>query len=141
MSINLPIGTIIAWENLTIPSGWAICDGAGGTPNLVDKFVMGASIDGDVRGTGGATTHTHTNSATSTRATHNHGGSKTGSMGGGSTAQASVGSGESVATTSHTHGAIVAITGADGHSHTVGDTGSSSSLPRYIKRAFIRRMS
>ena len=139
--IDLPIGTIIAWENTSIPSGWSICDGSGGTPNLVDKFVYGASIDGDVRTTGGATTHTHTNSNTSTRTAHDHGGSKAASVGGGSSEDSSTGSGLTCASPGHTHGTSIAITAADSHAHTVGDTGSSSSLPKYIKRAFIRRMS
>lgn len=139
--LNLPIGTIIAWENLTIPSGWAICDGTGGTPNLVDKFIRGASIDGDVRATGGADTHTHTNSSTSTRAVHTHGGSKAASVGGGSSALSTTGTGLSVASDGHSHTASISITGADSHSHTVADTGSTSTLPKYITRAFIRRMS
>jgi hypothetical protein len=139
--LNLPIGTIIAWENTSIPSGWAICDGTGGTPDLRDKFVMGAAEDGDVRTTGGANTHLHTNANTSTRATHNHGGSKSVSMGSGSSADSTVGTGLTVASPGHTHSGSVAITGADSHAHTVGDTGSTSTLPRYITRAFIRRMS
>lgn len=40
----LPIGAIIMWSGTTtnIPSGWALCDGSNGTPNLVDRFVIGA---------------------------------------------------------------------------------------------------
>lgn len=139
--LDLPIGTIIAWENTTIPSGWAICNGTSGTPDLVDKFIMGASIDGDVRGTGGAATHLHTNSNTSTRAVHTHGGSKDASVGGGSSALSTTGSGLTVASSGHSHTASISITGADSHAHTVGDTGSTSSLPKYITRAYIRRMS
>ena len=35
-------GMIMLWTGTTAPSGWRICDGGGGTPNLKDKFVMGA---------------------------------------------------------------------------------------------------
>jgi hypothetical protein len=29
----------------TIPSGWALCNGSGGTPDLRDRFIIGASVD------------------------------------------------------------------------------------------------
>ncbi len=139
--LNLPIGTIIAWENMSIPSGWAICNGTSGTPNLVDKFIMGAAEDGDVRTTGGATTHIHTNSSTSTRTAHDHGGTRLVSVGAGTSENSTSGSGLVVASVGHSHTATFLIATSDAHSHTVGDTGSASSLPRYIKRAFIRRIS
>lgn len=43
----LPYGSIIMWwgSKTNVPSGWAICDGDNGTPNLSDKFVVGASDD------------------------------------------------------------------------------------------------
>lgn len=139
--LNLPIGTIIGWENASIPTGWAICDGTSGTPNLVDKFVMGAAEDGDVRTTSGVATHTHTNSNTSTRTAHDHGGTKSASVGSGTSELSTAGSGLVVANVGHSHTATIQITAADLHAHTVGDTGSASSLPKYIKRAFIRRIS
>jgi microcystin-dependent protein len=53
-----------------IPTGWAICDGTNGTPDLRAKFVMGASDITPILSTGGSTTvditakhiptHTHT---------------------------------------------------------------------------------
>jgi hypothetical protein len=41
----LPSGVIAMWSGLTtnIPSGWALCDGNNGTPDLRDRFVVGAS--------------------------------------------------------------------------------------------------
>lgn len=38
-------GMIVAWygEADNVPSGWRICDGTGGTPDLRDRFIMGAS--------------------------------------------------------------------------------------------------
>ena len=32
-------GMIIAFKGSSIPSGWALCDGANGTPNLIGKFI------------------------------------------------------------------------------------------------------
>lgn len=137
--LNLPIGTIIAWENLSIPSGWAVCDGTSGTPDLRDKFIRGASIDGDVRATGGADTHTHTNSNTGSQAAHDHGGNKSGNVGSGSSAKSTTGSGITPASAGHSHSGSIGITAADAHTHTVANTGSSSTIPRYIKRVFIRK--
>lgn len=36
-------GMIIAFKGSSIPSGWALCDGANGTPNLIGKFIRGGS--------------------------------------------------------------------------------------------------
>lgn len=43
----------------SIPSGWTLCDGTMGTPDLVGLFVMGAKVFPAPGGTGGATTHNH----------------------------------------------------------------------------------
>lgn len=55
------IGSIIIWSGLlsSIPSGWQICDGTNGTPDLRGQFVKGCSGDGGLKSTGGALTHTH----------------------------------------------------------------------------------
>lgn len=42
---NIPPGGIIMWNNQKIPTGWALCDGNNGRPDLTDKFVRGASIE------------------------------------------------------------------------------------------------
>ncbi|MCK5846428.1 MAG: hypothetical protein KAG84_03245 [Bacteroidales bacterium] len=51
-----PVGSIVMWSGSTsnIPSGWTLCDGANGTPNLVDRFVVGAGGSYAVNNTGGA---------------------------------------------------------------------------------------
>jgi microcystin-dependent protein len=36
-----------------IPAGWALCDGTGGTPNLVDRFILGVSYSEEPGTTGG----------------------------------------------------------------------------------------
>lgn len=42
----LPIGSIIIWSGSpsSVPTGWKICDGAGGTPNLSGRFVVGLDV-------------------------------------------------------------------------------------------------
>ena len=38
----LPSGSIIIWTGSTIPDGWAICNGENGTPDLRNRFLVGA---------------------------------------------------------------------------------------------------
>lgn len=50
----IPIGCIVLWSGAvnSIPSGWRLCDGTNGTPDLRDRFVVGARADSN----GAATT-------------------------------------------------------------------------------------
>lgn len=59
---SLPSGLIAIWKGSTstIPDGWVLCDGQNGTPDLRDKFVLGAGNLYEVGNTGGETTHTLT---------------------------------------------------------------------------------
>jgi hypothetical protein len=45
---TIPVGGIIMWSGAVnqIPSGWRLCDGAGGTPNLLGRFIVGAGAGG-----------------------------------------------------------------------------------------------
>ena len=79
---TIPAGLISMWSGSigSIPSGWYLCDGSNGTPNLTDRFVIGAGSTYAVNGTGGATTvslastnlpaHTHTATVTDPGHTH-----------------------------------------------------------------------
>lgn len=79
----VPSGAIVMWSGTiaSIPSGWVLCDGNNGTPDLRDKFVMGAPA-GENPGPGGGShtktlteanlpPHTHTASL-STDGDHQH---------------------------------------------------------------------
>ena len=63
ISSIIPTGVILLWSGAisAIPSGWTLCDGTAGTPNLTDRFVIHADADSggtnDVGDTGGASTH------------------------------------------------------------------------------------
>ncbi len=73
-------GMIMLWSGSTgsIPSGWALCNGSSGTPDLRDRFVVGAGNTYAVNATGGnanATlpSHSHTFSgSTGAAGSHNH---------------------------------------------------------------------
>ena len=53
---------IVLWSGavVDVPTGWHLCDGAGGTPDLRNKFIVGAGSTYAPNATGGALTHTHT---------------------------------------------------------------------------------
>ena len=62
----VPAGGIIIWSGAegAIPSGWVLCNGSNSTPDLRDKFVIGAGNSYNVSATGGSkdavlVTHTH----------------------------------------------------------------------------------
>ena len=40
-------GVIVLWSgaNSVVPPGWGLCDGTQGTPDLRDRFVVGARVD------------------------------------------------------------------------------------------------
>lgn len=54
----VPSGIICLWSDETIPSGWVICDGFNGTPDLRNRFVVGASESYPFGSTGGEATST-----------------------------------------------------------------------------------
>lgn len=62
---TVPLGGIILWSGAiaTIPVNWQLCNGTNGTPDLRDRFVVGAGTSYAVDAVGGAVsqdlTHTH----------------------------------------------------------------------------------
>jgi hypothetical protein len=76
---TVPTGMIAIWSGTvaTIPVGWHLCDGGGGTPDLRDIFVMGGGGAHNPGITGGNTTYTPGGTIAANGA-HTH----TGSVGG-----------------------------------------------------------
>lgn len=77
---TIPSGGIIIWSgsSASIPSGWYLCDGTNSTPDLRDRFVVGAGSTYSVGATGGSkdaivVAHTHTATSTVTDPGHTHG--------------------------------------------------------------------
>ena len=52
----VPSGVILMWSGTAdnIPKGWLLCDGTNGTPNLRDRFIIGAGGKYSPGATGGA---------------------------------------------------------------------------------------
>lgn len=75
LNAPIPTGIIVLWSGVSAPSGWALCDGTNGTPDLRNRFVVGAGTTYPLGTTGGSTTstaaggHTHTTVAAGS---HNH---------------------------------------------------------------------
>lgn len=70
-------GMIMLWSGsvASIPSGWVLCNGSNGTPDLRNRFVVGAGSTYSVGGTGGsadAIVVSHTHTATVTDPGHQH---------------------------------------------------------------------
>jgi hypothetical protein len=56
----LPTGTILPWAaKVPIPSGWRLCDGQAGTPDLRDRYPQGTGTASLVGSQIGADSHTH----------------------------------------------------------------------------------
>ena len=53
---NVAVGSIMIWSGTAnaIPTGWQLCDGSNGSPDLRDKFVIGAGNNYNVAATGGS---------------------------------------------------------------------------------------
>lgn len=72
LSSAVPTGMVMMWSGASgaIPTGYVLCDGGNGTPDLRDRFVVGAGSSYSVNNTGGSSSvtlttaqmpsHTHT---------------------------------------------------------------------------------
>lgn len=114
-------GIIMAWSGTlaSIPTGWTLCDGTNGTPDLIDNFIKGAPPATDAGGTGGTLTHNHTGVTGTTNLTTGASGTATCGVNGNSCSWLAN-------PQSHTH--------PYNHSHTIS---SASNLPPYYQVAFI----
>ena len=99
---SFPSGGIILWSGAAnaIPTGWVLCDGQNSTPDLRNRFVVGAGDSYAVDATGG--------SADATLVSHTHG---SGNLGTGNAG-------------SHSHSGNTNNTGDHSHSGNTNNTGS-----------------
>lgn len=140
---TIPAGLISLWSGSigSIPSGWALCDGNNNTPNLTDRFIVGAGNSYAVNGTGGSAnsivvSHTHTASSVVTDPGHYH--TYTYSQPIGATP---VGGGNNLTSPqsdTHTSTATTGITVATTNT-TEGVSGTNANLPPYYALAYIMK--
>jgi hypothetical protein len=139
-----PSGGIIIWSgsSASIPSGWVLCNGSNSTPDLRDRFVVGAGSTYSVGGTGGSAnaivvSHTHTATSTVTDPGHTHtiNNTRGGNPDGGAPyiAGATV-SANSDPTASNTTGITVSTTNAS-----AGSSGTNANLPPYYALCYIMK--
>jgi hypothetical protein len=144
-------GMIMMWSGTiaTIPSGWYLCNGSNGTPDLRNRFVIGAYADssgtayttvtGSNTQTGGskdAIVVSHTHSTTVTDPGHNHT-ANTVAVRGGPDVQVVANYpsdyyNQNVGINNNTTGITVEIS-------TTGSSGTNANLPPYFALAFIMK--
>lgn len=151
VTASFPVGGIIMWSGsiATIPSGWLLCNGTSGTPDLRNRFVVGAGSTYAVAATGGSAdaivvSHTHTATVSTTSLT----GSITDQYASGG------GNGSTTGVFSQTNyqvdgdggesrpGRTIFFDGS--HTHTVtnsstGSSGTNANLPPYYALAYIMK--
>lgn len=146
----IPTGAILLWSGSigSIPAGWYLCNGSNGTPDLRDKFIVGAGSAYAVDATGGsanatlvAHTHTYSSSATtSSNGSHNHDFYWSGGQGGGNYPDVDNVSGSSVSSgptsTAGTHNHTVTISGSTDSS---GSSATNANLPPYYALCYIMK--
>lgn len=119
----IPPGTIVLWSgtNADVPSGWKVCDGNNGTPDLTDRFLVGNS--GSTTGSGGTVSPT----SALAHSSHTHTMANTGSA-----------SGSNIGASGTTQSVIGT------HAHTTPDTDATTvaahSAFKYYKLAYIMKL-
>jgi len=73
-ALLIPSGTIVMWHGTiaNIPTGWVLCDGDNGTPNLLARFVQGVATAATNPGATGGATAKATGGHVHTQPTHTH---------------------------------------------------------------------
>jgi hypothetical protein len=154
LSAAFTSGMIMMWSGTiaTIPTGWVLCNGSNSTPDLRNRFIIGAHSDtagvaystvtGSNTQTGGTkdagvVTHTHTHTLASV-SDHVHTLS--------SNQAAAPGAGTGFYSIQSPGGGVTSVDtlGAGGHTHSLtidstGSSGTDANLPPYYALAFIMK--
>jgi hypothetical protein len=158
-----PIGGIILWSGAiaNIPTNWALCNGSNSTPDLRDRFVVGAGSTYSVADTGGSAdavvvSHTHTGT-TASSGNHRHFVVTANSTPGNSTAPTSTTQVDYGAPNRNNAGAEYVLSGSStdatigrssengDHTHTIttdstGVSATNANLPPYYALAYIMKI-
>jgi len=160
-------GIITMWSGSigAIPSGWFLCDGTNGTPDLRDRFIVGAGSTYAVNATGGAATVTLTQAETPA---HTHGYGPVNVVSGGSHshgvndpthvhsytrynttsgATPTSGDGPGSSGTTGASGTGISLVAGGAHTHgygptnttSIGSSGSHENRPPYFALCYIRK--
>jgi hypothetical protein len=134
-----PSGGIIIWSgsSASIPSGWVLCNGSNSTPDLRDKFVVGAGSTYAVGATGGSAnaivvSHTHTATVTDPGHAHTYNENTSNEYVGTGVLRTDVWNDSSTNTGSATTGITVS-------NASTGSSGTNANLPPYYALAYIMK--
>ena len=144
----VPSGAIIMWSGAAnaIPNGYVLCDGNNSTPDLRNRFVVGAGSGSSysVDDTGGAASvtlatanlpsHSHTVSGTTGNDSHSHTIPSASSIGGGSRVTSQNSTGNTATTTSDTHSHSFSATTSN-----VGSGTAHENRPPYYALCYIMK--
>jgi hypothetical protein len=148
-----PAGVIVLWSGSigSIPAGWVLCNGSNGTPDLRNRFIVGAGSTYAVDATGGSAdaivvSHTHTATSSSSSVvtdpghTHDVLGGSSGSYqpGGGYGASFGTNGNDAGDTGSRTTGITVATTTTTTNA-SAGTSGTNANLPPYYALCYIMK--
>lgn len=146
---TIPTGMISLWYGSigSVPTGWYLCDGANGTPDLRDKFIVGAGSTYSVASTGGYTdaivvSHTHTATSTSTSTVTDPGHNHIYYLKTGTGTRPSAGGNENNGYDANTSTSTTGITVATSTSTTnasAGTSGTNANLPPYYALAYVMK--
>ena len=141
---TIPTGMISLWYGSigSVPAGWYLCDGTNGTPDLRNRFVVGAGSTYSVSQTGGSAdaivvSHTHTATSPVTDPGHVHSTEAVVNV-----ALAGAGSSIVLTTTGASSGdvnsAVTGITVATTVA-SAGTSGTNANLPPYYALAYVMK--
>ena len=126
----LPAG-VITLGDTDLTHSFYVCDGNNDTPDLTDKFLLGASAGSDAGDTGGSSTNVHTLTHTHT-SSHSHSSATSGGLIGSNSGRVESGSAE-VYWTGHTH--TITLTAKSVNLTSVDLTTSETVEPEHVKLA------
>jgi len=140
-SSTLPTGMILLWSGSigSIPAGYLLCDGTNSTPDLRNRFVIGAGSTYSVNQTGGSAdaivvSHTHTATVTDPGHTHTVSVGNQGSQNGTAT-----GGGSQPTTAGAVLTTVSSLTGVTVANSTAGTSGTGANLPPYYAHCYIMK--
>ena len=140
VSNTVPSGLIAIWSGSlgSIPSGWVLCNGQNGTPDLRNSFILGAGATYAVGSTGGSAdsvlpSHTHAATVTDPGHFHNQ------NYGGGSTNPAGLTAPSGTPIAVGGSNTASATTGISVANASAGVSPTGGNMPPYYALAYIQK--